>query len=278
MNCEKIIMENKLKEIKKAWVCKQQQGAAVGAWDTVSKEYADKGLPDFKTDGFLKVIDKSINLTREMTSLDVGCGAGIYSLALAFRLKHVTGVDFSPEMIKLAKRLAQKYNLKNTEFRQFNWLQEDASYYKHKYDVVYAHNTPALADYETLKKIIDSSKRYCFIEQGIRRIEPILDKLSMMLGTDWDKQFCDEVFLNSFETLWAMGYEPYVTYRPAVWSGERLLEKAIPWYISRLEGGRGEKLDPKSKQKVIDYLSSISRNGNTREEIHNTTVTIFWEV
>lgn len=278
MNNKRMLMPNKLEQIKTHWVCKKQQGAAVSGWDSVSKEYADKGLPSFETDGFLTLMDQTIALTADLSSLDVGCGAGIYSLALASRLKHVTGVDFSPEMIKLAKRLAQKYQLHNTTFQQFNWLEEDASAYKHQFDLVYAHNTPALADYDTLKKIIDSSTHYCFIEQGIRRNEPILDQLSEMLNIERNKQFCDEVFLNAFETLWAMGYEPHISYRPQVWTGQRSLEKAIPWYTSRLEGGRGEKLDSVSKQKIIDYLATLSKEGQIKEAIHNTAVTIFWEV
>ena len=278
MKNDRILMENKLDQIKRDWVCKKQHGAAVGGWNSVSKEYADKGLPSFETNGFLKLMDQTIALTSDLSSLDVGCGAGIYSLALASKLKHVTGVDFSPEMIKLAKRLAKNHQLQNTTFQQFNWLEEDASAYKHQFDIVYAHNTPALADYATLKKIIDSATHYCFIEQGIRRSEPILDALSEMLGIQRDKQFCDEVFLNAFETLWAMGYEPHIRYRPEVWEGQRPLEKAIPWYISRLEGGRSEKLDLIAKQKIVDYLNHISQSGQTKEAIHNTTVTIFWEV
>jgi len=48
------------------------------------------------------------------TVLDVGCGPGHYCLALAnMGAKHVTGIDFAPEMIRLAKEKAASGNVAN---------------------------------------------------------------------------------------------------------------------------------------------------------------------
>ncbi len=43
-----------------------------------------------------------------MKICDVGCGSGRFVAALAKRGAEVTGVDFAPEMLKLAEQLAQK--------------------------------------------------------------------------------------------------------------------------------------------------------------------------
>lgn len=40
------------------------------------------------------------------TALDLGCGTGVVSLALAGRGFHVTGIDHSPEMLEIARRKA----------------------------------------------------------------------------------------------------------------------------------------------------------------------------
>jgi len=43
-----------------------------------------------------------------MTICDIGCGSGRFVTSLAKRGAQVTGVDFAPEMLKLAAQLAEK--------------------------------------------------------------------------------------------------------------------------------------------------------------------------
>jgi 2-polyprenyl-3-methyl-5-hydroxy-6-metoxy-1,4-benzoquinol methylase len=45
---------------------------------------------------------------RGMTVCDIGCGSGRFVTSLAKRGAQVTGVDFAPEMLKLAGQLAEK--------------------------------------------------------------------------------------------------------------------------------------------------------------------------
>lgn len=47
-------------------------------------------------------------------ALEIGCGTGMFSRALAKRAKHVLGVDLSPEMIRLAKE--RSTGVRNIDF------------------------------------------------------------------------------------------------------------------------------------------------------------------
>jgi ribosomal protein L11 methylase PrmA len=45
-------------------------------------------------------------LTREMTLMDIGCGPGAVTAALASRVKRAIGIDIEPHAIERARRLA----------------------------------------------------------------------------------------------------------------------------------------------------------------------------
>jgi SAM-dependent methyltransferase len=53
---------------------------------------------------------------REATALDLGCGVGRFSRALAARFGHVLGVDVSAEMIRKARELHPNADYPNLEF------------------------------------------------------------------------------------------------------------------------------------------------------------------
>lgn len=53
---------------------------------------------------------------KYLTILDMGCGAGRYSHALAKIGKKVTGIDFSNEMIVLAEEISKRNNMHNINF------------------------------------------------------------------------------------------------------------------------------------------------------------------
>ena len=50
--------------------------------------------------------------------LDLGCGTGLISCALALEAKKVVGIDFSAASIEKAKKLAKKFKLKNISFEE----------------------------------------------------------------------------------------------------------------------------------------------------------------
>jgi len=58
-----------------------------------------------------RVFDLAIGGRDDLEALDVGCGTGILSLELARRGHRVTGIDFSPAMLALAKQKAAAAHL-----------------------------------------------------------------------------------------------------------------------------------------------------------------------
>ena len=68
-------------------------------WDSAAKQFNAHEIPDSKTNAFLKLVFEKVKPDSSMSALDIGCGCGSYSIALAPHIKNAVGVDISPEMI-----------------------------------------------------------------------------------------------------------------------------------------------------------------------------------
>ena len=64
----------------------------------------------------MKQVYEEMQIDEHTRILDIGCGAGRFSLALAKSGAQVTGTDVSSEMIMAAKELAEKEHQKNVSF------------------------------------------------------------------------------------------------------------------------------------------------------------------
>ena len=89
-----------------------------------------------------KMIDKTIDFLKfekDDQVLDLFCGLGNFSLAMARRCSHVTGVEGSIDMVKRARENASKNNIDNVEFVLADLYDEEISsapWVKKKYDKI----------------------------------------------------------------------------------------------------------------------------------------------
>ncbi|MDR2442413.1 MAG: class I SAM-dependent methyltransferase [Deltaproteobacteria bacterium] len=89
------------------------------------------------------------------TILDVGCGAGMYTIRLAKEGKFVTGLDISEAMLAANREDAEKENLKNVEYVNMAWLEFEP---RRDYDLLFCSMTPALGSPEGKLKLLSFQK------------------------------------------------------------------------------------------------------------------------
>ena len=89
--------------------------------DRVAKDYGELPIPCFDDNDFLKVLAENILLSRNHRTLDIGCGSGVYSMALAPFVGEAVGVDISPNMIDYAVKRSKERGLDNTSFLHMDW-------------------------------------------------------------------------------------------------------------------------------------------------------------
>lgn len=245
----------------------------ISAWDSVAQNFVPDETVTLQNEPFLSFLYHKGILTKDMRVLDVGCGAGAHTIALAGTVGEAHGVDFSPKMIEAAKRFARERKIENVDFFERDWFGCPGDEFAGKYDLVFAHTTPAVSDYETLVKLMDSSRKYCALCKPARRTDQVFDRIRQMAGVQ--KKGSDDSVAYAFGTIWGYGYNPEVSYRETVWSSEKTLEEAQRWYLGRLKGDCG--IDSETEKQIIAYLEEISRDGKVTETTHTTLVNLFWE-
>ena len=83
-------------------------------------------------------LDNAIPIDPAMRYLEVGCGMGEFSLALAqYGCRHVTGIDIDPHYIEIAKRCARERQLQDKV--TFECMNVHDLPNEKKYDVVLSH-------------------------------------------------------------------------------------------------------------------------------------------
>lgn len=265
-----------LQTIKKQWVLQPTDfSAEVSAWDSTAEEYIYEEKNNFEDDLFLRFVAEKAVLTKDMSSLDVGCGAGAYSVAMAQKVGQADGVDLSPRMVELGNAWAREHGINNLHLWVSNWHTCDGTEFRGKYDLVFAHTTPAIADCSTLVKLCEASRRYCFLCKPARRTDLVFDELRRIAGLDTMRRSDDSVAY-TFDTLWGLGYNPEVSFADTLWHSERSVEEAETWYLGRLRGSRH--LDEQTVKKIRDYLCETATDGLVRERIETKLVNMFWRV
>ncbi|RWR03424.1 methyltransferase [[Pantoea] beijingensis] len=88
-------------------------------WDKRAKAMAERAsLPQ---DGYLQQLLGKIDLHGARTFFDMGCGPGNLVLAVSPRLEQVYGIDYSPGMLAVATRQAQRLGVANAHWIERSW-------------------------------------------------------------------------------------------------------------------------------------------------------------
>lgn len=86
-------------------------------WDRMANRYAKSPVKDEQSYQHKLAITQQ-HLTKEMNILEVGCGTGTTAIKHAPHVNHIHAIDFSEEMLTIAKEKAKQANVDNISFKQ----------------------------------------------------------------------------------------------------------------------------------------------------------------
>lgn len=267
-----------LNELKNKWIQKRDPETQIHMWNQSAPSYEKKEIPSLQEDDFLNLLSQQVNLDKKMKCLDIGCGAGVYSLALAPYVHTVLGVDISPEMIAACNRKAAASGRKNASFSCVNWdtLNLEQEGFLHGFDLVFARMTPAICDYDSFEKMVNCSRRYGFLESNIKRQDVGMDHALSLIQIRSDEKPQDEKLKNCRLYLDLHKIRSQIFYRQEIWKPVRTVENAISWCLDRAKLSRS--ITDEDQSVIRKHFESIAEDGMIRDTVYTTVATLFWEM
>lgn len=269
-----------LEELAEIWKNENPECGALQEkiWDERAAFFSEKALPTKEDNAFLQYLYEKVPLDKTMSVLDIGCGAGQLLLSVAGEVCEAVGTDVSGNMIAAARELAKREHRRNVQFYKEDWGKADldALGFQKRFDLVYAHMTPAITDYETLDKMNACARAHCILVKPARRYDEVQDAAFARAGILGQKEQLDDAVVHTFTYLWLKGYEPELSYSKEAWCRSSSLESMEAWCVNRARLQKN--LTGEEEKAILQYLRENSRDGMIEERTVTTKVTVYWNV
>lgn len=241
-------------------------------WNFFAENYAGRNKSNQKLIQRIisDLFDEGV-INSESDVLDIGCGPGTYTLALAAKCKSATGLDSAGQMLDVLRREA----IKAGQTRNLKTLPADWKTYAgdEKYDLVFGANTPAVNNYENLVKMNRYSRRFCCLIGFAGRFRSSLrDALwRSVMGCPVDNIAYDTQF--PFNILYQEGFFPNVRFYEMNIRHIETIDYTIQHYTHyfRIFGKNGR--DVKSRIEKIIEQQAEDRNVI---DIHQSNLSVMW--
>ncbi len=253
-------------------------------------EFWDKAALSYNTDNreiSSRGMKKSIDIFKKndcffpgIKILEIGCGTGLFAMALAEQGARVTAIDFSSGMLKRFKNDMPANLEKKIELMHMDWKDTDINKmgWKNKFDLVIAFMSPAVSKPDALFKMMDASNNACAIKGwAAKRNHPLLDGLwEKIMGNTLDDK--PQSLIIKFNLLFSMGFFPELSCDKISWEQNISIKEEIDNKLAFFKQV-SNKPEHELNEIITNYLQSISENSSTITKKHRgMTATIFWKI
>ena len=177
-------------------------------WDTFAEQFERQySRSDYRD----KMLDRICSSPND-TVLDIGCGPGNLAVPLASRVKSVTALDVSKDMLRLAKKQAESQHFSNITFIQFDL--EDVVIGKdiQPHDIVVCSRAfPKRNPRESLEKLDQAAKKFVYLT--LKTIDDDAHKFYLDLYREIGKEYRRYPdYIYAYNLLYQMGIPAHVDF------------------------------------------------------------------
>lgn len=250
--------------------------SAPAYWDKASATYnkSKKEVRDRKLERTLKAFRDKGLLFKGVKVLDIGCGTGLLSIALAKEGAEIIALDFSKGMLDRFKKDMPKGIGDRISLVEADWHDIDVKEkgWEKQFDLVIAFMSPGVATSNAFFKMMACARTACAIRGwAARRHHPIMTDLWKKI---MDRPLDDkpQSILYKINLLFSMGLFPDIGFDLVEWDQTVTLDQefdnqlAFFSKVSDLPQTRLESI-------IRDYLSSVARGGSIRKKQKGLTAT-----
>lgn len=217
-------------------------------------------------------------LRPEGEALDIGAGAGVFTIPLARRVAKVVALEPAPAMLEVLKKRVEAERLTNVEFlcREWEKVEPMAEGLVGRFDLVFAALTPGVRDVETLEKMMVCSRRWCFLcDFAGRRSTQARNEL-------WQLIFGEEMPVPGHDIIYPLNYLYTSGYCPSlqVWVDEWDEELSVEEALAGLEDffRAYTEITPEIKKTIADYVEKRTVKGIFTEKYRGRLGMILWAI
>ena len=217
------------------------------------------------------------SITENSTALEIGCGAGRYTIPFAKKVHKLVASDISSKMLDFMEENARGAGLTNIEPLKADWKEADTGHpiMAERFDFVFSVQSPGTRDKNAIMKMDKISTGYCMIGQFVRRRDDLIDYIKATLQTPqhYDPHNNRERIISIFNLLWFRGLNPEITYFHDHSETVFDYEEAVRHYAARWGDS-----DDRQKKLLRNAINEKCRKGEITVKSDSTMALIFWKV